>query len=1067
MSRCLNKRSIRDDSFSDGLDYLMDDDDDVVVLPTQQQPKKFKTYQPAASSLSSSSSSIEEIDSNVRKLPPLTHPQQHEVLRAIERNEDKNLQMLFWELGCNFVLHEHQFKAVRMVAGVQEDFPRVQADTRWATMNSLANAKPRDLAEKGLLVADVMGLGKTIQAVLACLLRNRIAASQGKPRKPTLICSPNESVLSQWHEHLILAGIDPNKIYRFKTKQGQPISGDIYVLCNRYDFQTEARWTFQSIKPDVSIEPSRSPLYPNARSELLAVLKNQYRASKGKEKNRYIAKHERTTINECIVKHLARECRTNSSAMFRTVVIDEAHFLKSLKTLWGMAAALLGLHTERMLPMTGTPYNNSCQDIASLMTFINPTEHWAAEKWWKRATENGDSRRVAQAVAEWSSTRLLRRDKDVIADKLPGKAVRKVRVSSCPVELKVYEEYEQKLQAAFGRLKALDSGGTGNTRLFQQSLEVMLRTAACCRMALIHPILPGGGREITVFFSPSRCNMKSVRSSLEKPNLCVCCKRKVQLRCRRNRNSDTGIELGAEDDDDLFEDDKTVGSNDNWNVEDDSEAEEEGAMPTKFKTQKGRGPIVPIPTGFCQLAARGVRHFACESCLDELEESGSGCPRCVNLFGRLDYMKSAEGVSGSGQTEGGQMTRKLYCKETFGGFRTTAKLDSVLSDFKSKLPRKEKVLIASFFKGTLDLLEAMFAEMQVQVARFDGDIKADEREKELNRFKLDDSCRVLLMTVQTGGTGLNLVVANHVWFVDRFWNPMVMEQCEDRCFRLGQKREVDVAYHDVQFTIDDVMHHINLRKMKNAAVILADGTKLSTSGLSFKDLSGKMGEGIGRAQEARERFHQLGAHSERKPSAHKRESTSASPFAPLAVSNSRRRGRKPSKPLRYASLQKSTAAAQDSWARRTGFDTLDGYKEPTQPLANQHADSWAERTNFAALLGEDLGSEEAYNHPQCDPSYQHGADGSQHDQPNNSHNDGGGSFDLKSQLRELTGEHSLENSVAELLLGESHGNVMQAASLYRDQQQQLGRHSNKRSTRAQKSSWPYSGGDDPEVIVLD
>jgi len=67
-----------------------------------------------------------------------------------------------------------------------------------------------------------------------------------------------------------------------------------------------------------------------------------------------------------------------------------------------------------------------------------------------------------------------------------------------------------------------------------------------------------------------------------------------------------------------------------------------------------------------------------------------------------------------------------------------------------------------------------------------------------------------------------------------------MEQCEDRAYRLGQKRDVDITYHDVSYTIDDVMRYINDSKTENATIILADGSKLtaSTAGLSFKELSG-------------------------------------------------------------------------------------------------------------------------------------------------------------------------------------------------------------------------------------
>jgi len=162
------------------------------------------------------------------------------------------------------------------------------------------------------------------------------------------------------------------------------------------------------------------------------------------------------------------------------------------------------------------------------------------------------------------------------------------------------------------------------------------------------------------------------------------------------------------------------------------------------------------------------------------------------------------------------------------------------------------LLIISFFKGTLDLLEAMFHEHKIDVARFDGDVKADARQEQLERFKTDPSCRVLLMTAQTGGTGLNIVEANHVWFADRYWNPFVHEQCEDRCHRIGQKKDVEVVYHDMPLTLDDTMRYINVTKKDNASLVLSDSVALSDARVNFKDISGFLGKAVSALREARE-----------------------------------------------------------------------------------------------------------------------------------------------------------------------------------------------------------------------
>lgn len=149
------------------------------------------------------------------------------------------------------------------------------------------------------------------------------------------------------------------------------------------------------------------------------------------------------------------------------------------------------------------------------------------------------------------------------------------------------------------------------------------------------------------------------------------------------------------------------------------------------------------------------------------------------------------------------------------------------------VPGNQKVIMYSFFKGSLDLMEgALTYDLGMGCARFDGDVVPETRNAELDRFKNDPSCRVLLATVQSGGTGLNIVEANNVCFMDRWFNPTVHAQAQDRyecplnravlcivcispilpdhlfrsrCHRIGQKANaVNVYFADVATTVDEV-----------------------------------------------------------------------------------------------------------------------------------------------------------------------------------------------------------------------------------------------------------------------
>lgn len=67
------------------------------------------------------------------------------------------------------------------------------------------------------------------------------------------------------------------------------------------------------------------------------------------------------------------------------------------------------------------------------------------------------------------------------------------------------------------------------------------------------------------------------------------------------------------------------------------------------------------------------------------------------------------------------------------------------------------------------------------------------RQEMVDRFQNEpNGPKLFILSLKAGGTGLNLTRANHVFHVDRWWNPAVENQATDRAFRIGQKRNVQV-----------------------------------------------------------------------------------------------------------------------------------------------------------------------------------------------------------------------------------------------------------------------------------
>eukprot|EP00731_Ephydatia_muelleri_P038604 Em0825g1a len=102
-----------------------------------------------------------------------------------------------------------------------------------------------------------------------------------------------------------------------------------------------------------------------------------------------------------------------------------------------------------------------------------------------------------------------------------------------------------------------------------------------------------------------------------------------------------------------------------------------------------------------------------------------------------------------------------------------------------------KSVIVSQWVSMLDIFEAHLRKGGFSTIRIDGTVPPQKRlecVKTFNSPGRDPS--VMLLSLQAGGVGLNLVGGNHVFIVDMHWNPALEEQAADRCHRMGQKRDV-------------------------------------------------------------------------------------------------------------------------------------------------------------------------------------------------------------------------------------------------------------------------------------
>lgn len=142
----------------------------------------------------------------------------------------------------------------------------------------------------------------------------------------------------------------------------------------------------------------------------------------------------------------------------------------------------------------------------------------------------------------------------------------------------------------------------------------------------------------------------------------------------------------------------------------------------------------------------------------------------------------------------------------------------------------EKVVVWSNFIGNLASLKGVLKKFQPAVVY--GNVSADDRAKELNRFRLDPMCTVLLTNPQTLGEGVSLhQVCHNAIFVDRTYNAGLYLQAVDRIHRLGlhpeQKTTIEILVS--KDTIDERVGIRLAKKINALSIFLQDKNLVKTA----------------------------------------------------------------------------------------------------------------------------------------------------------------------------------------------------------------------------------------------
>lgn len=140
------------------------------------------------------------------------------------------------------------------------------------------------------------------------------------------------------------------------------------------------------------------------------------------------------------------------------------------------------------------------------------------------------------------------------------------------------------------------------------------------------------------------------------------------------------------------------------------------------------------------------------------------------------------------------------------------KLETLLESLSEIVESGESALVFTQFLQTLEHTTSILKKANIPVFVLHGGVPTKQRQNILAEFNAQPGGAVLLMTLKTGGVGLNLTKASYVFHLEPWWNPSVENQATDRAHRLGQNKAVQVFRYIMHESLEEKIELLKDRK---------------------------------------------------------------------------------------------------------------------------------------------------------------------------------------------------------------------------------------------------------------
>ncbi len=123
-----------------------------------------------------------------------------------------------------------------------------------------------------------------------------------------------------------------------------------------------------------------------------------------------------------------------------------------------------------------------------------------------------------------------------------------------------------------------------------------------------------------------------------------------------------------------------------------------------------------------------------------------------------------------------------------GDVISSSKRGILMENIREAVMNNHKVLVFTNFIKTIENICSDLEDLDIKYLSMTGSTK--NRQELVDKFQKDKKYKVFVMTLKTGGVGLNLTAADTIFIYDPWWNKTAEDQAVDRSHRMGQKNTV-------------------------------------------------------------------------------------------------------------------------------------------------------------------------------------------------------------------------------------------------------------------------------------